>query len=164
VYYDIRGNSLNRKILRGIIAIIIFFVILFSPFIYNAISSNSMNYGDNLKLKIEKSLDETRNRLKEIGKKPECIKERKIMRNEHGTFLMHTRDEIVRDIKKADRKVGLSSCINCHRSKKSFCNECHNYMSVQSVNTKTGCFACHFYPNNDDEWIGWNKQMTARER
>ena len=155
---------MNSKLLKGVIAIIIFFLIIFSPFIYNAISSKPDSYGNKFNSKIELSLNNTRNILKKIGKKPECIKERKIMRKEHGNLLMHTRDKIVRDIKKADRKTGLSSCINCHRSKKMFCSECHNYMGVQAVNTKTGCFSCHFYPNNNSEWDDWKKQMAERER
>ncbi len=78
-----------------------------------------------------------------------CVRDTKIMRTDHMTFIMHQRDETMRKGIRT-KKDSLAECISCHVSKddegkfasygddEHFCSSCHNYAAV-----KIDCFDCH---------------------
>ncbi len=78
-----------------------------------------------------------------------CVKSTEYMRANHMDLLNEWRDEVVRDRDRVftaedGRKFNKSltdTCLACHKSKKKFCDECHNYMSV-----KPYCWDCHINP------------------
>ncbi len=78
-----------------------------------------------------------------------CIHPEDEMRRNHMNYILHERDETVREGIRGEAE-GLSACIDCHvepndkgeiagiDSKEHFCNACHQYASVQ-----IDCFQCH---------------------
>ncbi len=159
--------------IKGFFAVLLFFVILVSPFIYNA-------FTEEVKVDLEDP-DKSLGKYCIVG--PHKL-DMSIEANEdfiianHGDLLSHAgiipgraksvRDLAVRQGKRSEG--GLNGCIACHQNRATFCDECHSYVGVQSVNEQTGCFACHTYPTDkykDDkqvrfakkEWIKWNKEM-----
>lgn len=85
------------------------------------------------------------------------------IRAKHGDLLSHAgvipgkkasvRDQYVREMKREEK--GLGGCIECHQNRTKFCDQCHDYVGVYSVNEYTGCFACHYYPKNESEFKAW---------
>ena len=81
----------------------------------------------------------------------ECVKSTEYMRNSHMVMLNEWRDDIVRSGgPRHDKTEGSGidyirslqkGCMNCHTSKKKFCDECHNYAAV-----KPYCWDCHIQP------------------
>ena len=81
------------------------------------------------------------------GKK--CVEPSDTMRRNHMDYLMHQRDETVREGIRG-KKYSLQQCINCHattdpkvlaskeRSLTPFCSECHSFAAVT-----IDCFSCH---------------------
>ncbi|HEY9162958.1 MAG TPA: hypothetical protein VIN57_00005, partial [Magnetovibrio sp.] len=79
----------------------------------------------------------------------ECVEPVDSMRRNHMTFLMHQRDETLREGIRGN-KYSLNQCIECHavtspdvaggkvRTLKPFCSECHSYAAVS-----IDCFQCH---------------------
>ena len=79
----------------------------------------------------------------------QCVEPVDVMRRNHFDFLMHQRDETLREGIRG-KKYGLNECIDCHavtspdvaggklRTLKPFCKECHEYAAVS-----IDCFACH---------------------
>ena len=78
-----------------------------------------------------------------------CVEPVDVMRRNHMTFLMHQRDETLREGIRG-KKYSLNQCIDCHavtspdvaggkvRTLKPFCAECHAYAAVT-----IDCFQCH---------------------
>lgn len=80
----------------------------------------------------------------------ECVESTEYMRSSHMVLLNEWRDDIVRSggTRKGATPDGTEyvkslqkGCMNCHTSKKRFCDECHNYASVQPY-----CWDCHLQP------------------
>ena len=55
----------------------------------------------------------------------------------------------VRDYRTADGRTFTMSltnnCLDCHESKKNFCNTCHDYMGVSPY-----CWDCHIEPKENE--------------
>jgi len=119
------------KIIGGLI---IFGLLFLSPFIYNAGSS-------------AKAPDP---QLTEKAKEAKvCVAPTRYMRESHFTMLDEWRQTVVRDgeryYKAADGKLYYKSlqvtCMDCHSDKTKFCDQCHNYLSVNPY-----CWDCHIAP------------------
>lgn len=81
-----------------------------------------------------------------------CVKPVEDMRKNHMHYLLHQRDETLREGVREERFKGesLKECIECHNAPAAdgkvarvsepehFCNACHNYAAV-----KIDCFDCH---------------------
>ncbi len=99
-------------------------------------------------------------------------KDENYIRTYHGDILSHAglipgKESPVRDqvVRKGSRKTnGLNGCVQCHQTRTEFCDKCHKFIGVHSVNEHTGCFACHFYPKDKTEWSKWNKSMEAMKK
>lgn len=90
--------------------------------------------------------------LGQAKKQDKCVLDKYDMRAEHMSLLDQWRDSVVRD---GDRlytnkkgkefdmslSTGEQSCLGCHEDKSKFCNECHNYASVDPY-----CWDCHTDP------------------
>ena len=117
-----------------IVGLIIGIGLFLSPFIYNAGSS-------------AKAPDP---QLTEKAKEAKvCVASKEYMRSSHFTMLDEWRHTAVRDgeryYKAADGKVYYKSlqvtCMDCHSDKTKFCDQCHNYLSVNPF-----CWDCHIAP------------------
>ena len=80
----------------------------------------------------------------------ECVESTEFMRSSHMVMLNEWRDDIVRSggTRKGTTADGTEyvrslqkGCMNCHTSKKKFCDECHTYAAV-----KPYCWDCHIQP------------------
>lgn len=79
----------------------------------------------------------------------QCVEPVDVMRRNHFEFLMHQRDETLREGIRG-QKYSLNDCVDCHavaspdvadgklRTLKPFCKECHEYAAVT-----IDCFGCH---------------------
>ena len=88
------------------------------------------------------------------GKK-ECVESKAFMRGEHMQLLNQWRDSVVRDDYRGYKSTSngkrfnmslQNGCMQCHSSKKKFCDECHNYLAV-----KPFCWDCHIQPVEKEE-------------
>lgn len=155
------------RVIKGILALLVFLVFLTFPFIYNAAIPGEKG---SLKLEKAKVAEEKLKGKCLVGKKEWNMSnkdERRYVIANHGDILSHAgvipgKETPVRDmvVRQGNRKVnGLNGCISCHQNKSNFCAKCHAYVGVHSVNEHTGCFACHFYPKNDNEFKRWKEAM-----
>ena len=80
----------------------------------------------------------------------ECVEAVDYMRTSHMVLLDDWRDDVVRSggarVDKTDNGTEYlrslqRGCMNCHTSKKKFCDECHTYAAV-----KPYCWDCHIQP------------------
>ncbi len=80
----------------------------------------------------------------------ECVLPVDLMRDTHMQLLNEWRDLVLRtadrsfDVKIAGKeyqKSLMNTCMQCHTSKKKFCDQCHAYASV-----KPYCWDCHLAP------------------
>lgn len=78
-----------------------------------------------------------------------CIEPVEVMRRSHMTMLYDWRDSVVRTSDKARRtyvnsqgvafeKSLTRTCLGCHVSRRTFCDRCHERVSVT-----VSCFQCH---------------------
>jgi len=87
----------------------------------------------------------------ELPKKfKQCVLPDADMRAEHMQLLNRWRDKVLRtgdrsfDVKIGDtmyQKSLMNTCMQCHTSKKKFCDRCHTYASVTPY-----CWDCHVAP------------------
>jgi hypothetical protein len=79
-----------------------------------------------------------------------CVLPVEEMRTSHMTLLDDWRDSVVREgrrmvrVEGLDRPVEMSltrGCLDCHGSKKAFCDTCHDYADVRPY-----CWDCHVVP------------------
>ena len=78
-----------------------------------------------------------------------CVLSASEMRSDHMKLLNVWRDEVLRDGDRATIEIDgkqyqkslMLACMDCHTSKKKFCDECHVYASV-----KPYCWDCHIAP------------------
>ncbi len=68
-----------------------------------------------------------------------CLRDTAYMRFHHMDFLKELRDAGVRG--GARRDISFLSCIDCHDTRATFCDRCHD-----SVSLSPDCFGCHYYP------------------
>ena len=68
-----------------------------------------------------------------------CVKDTEYMRYHHWELLRGIREEIVRYGIRGE--VNLARCRDCHTSRETFCNRCHDAVSLTP-----DCFGCHYYP------------------
>lgn len=80
----------------------------------------------------------------------ECVLPADQMRAKHMQLLNQWRDKVLRtgdrsfDVKIAGKeyqKSLMNTCMQCHTSKKKFCDQCHTYASVSPY-----CWDCHLAP------------------
>lgn len=79
----------------------------------------------------------------------ECIEPKSIIRVHHKEILEDWRTSVVRNgirVYQASnqKKYTMSlnrTCMNCHKDKTKFCDQCHTYMGVTNK-----CWDCHLYP------------------
>jgi len=80
----------------------------------------------------------------------ECVLPQADMRAKHMQLLNRWRDKVLRtgdrsfDVKiggKMYQKSLMNTCMQCHTSKKKFCDRCHTYASA-----KPYCWDCHVAP------------------
>jgi hypothetical protein len=79
----------------------------------------------------------------------ECVKPVQFMRTSHMVLVNDWRDEVLRDGNRKKVTVAgveydkslMMGCLNCHKDKKKFCDECHTYTAVTPY-----CWDCHFPP------------------
>jgi hypothetical protein len=81
--------------------------------------------------------------------KKECIEPTRVIRVVHRDLLADWKESVVRkgmrtylsgDMKTYTMSL-TGTCMNCHKDKAEFCDQCHNYMGV-----KPRCWDCHVYP------------------
>lgn len=78
-----------------------------------------------------------------------CVRPVSEIRSEHMQLLNEWRDEVLRtgdresfDLEgKKYQKSLMLTCMQCHTSKKKFCDVCHDYVSVSPF-----CWDCHLAP------------------
>jgi hypothetical protein len=80
----------------------------------------------------------------------ECVLPAADMRTKHMQLLNAWRDEVLRTgdrsfnveiAGKEYQKSLMNTCMQCHTSKKKFCDQCHSYASVTPY-----CWDCHVAP------------------
>jgi hypothetical protein len=83
-----------------------------------------------------------------VGQK-ECVMPVEYMKENHMKLLVQWRDEVVREgdrtpvtVKGVKYEKSLSgTCFKCHVKKTTFCDRCHDYLSVSPP-----CWECHYTP------------------
>lgn len=112
-----------------IIGLIIFLILITFPIWYNAVSGNPASAPD----------------LKIITDAKQCVAPTDYMRTNHMDLLDEWRDIVVREkgryimLDGKQYEMSLSNtCLDCHSNKADFCDQCHNYMSVDPY-----CWDCH---------------------
>jgi hypothetical protein len=120
---------------KVIVGILIFLLLVCSPFIYNAMTSATPEVPEL--------------QLPPNGK-DYCVMDKEYMRAFHMDLLNTWRDEVVRDesrdfvIESTGETIKKSltlTCMDCHSNKAEFCDACHNYMAVTPY-----CWDCHVEP------------------
>ena len=83
------------------------------------------------------------------GKGEQCVEPTDVMRTSHFEFLLHQRDETVKNGVRT-KEHSLKNCVSCHANKDDqghyipvnaegqFCNVCH-----QATSVSIDCFQCH---------------------
>ncbi|MFH1896778.1 MAG: hypothetical protein ABH886_00815 [Candidatus Desantisbacteria bacterium] len=116
--------------LIAIFVVLIFGVVLSSPFVVNAIRGGN------------KGVPKLDLVLPSSGK---CIKDKEYMRTSHMDLLKKARVKAVRDGVRI-KDYSLKNCQTCHQKRDEFCDRCHNFVGV-----KPECFECHYYPTGKEE-------------
>ena len=109
-------------------SLVVFAVVLFSPFLVNAVTGH---LGAKVDAPNPKAAHGTA-----------CILPTEEMRQVHMKMFMHTRDDTVRRGIHVQQK-SLKHCQTCHPTRADFCDKCHNFAGV-----KPECWNCHFYPEH----------------
>jgi len=124
----------KSKIVTGLV---IFVLIAISPFLYSmgkATSAPDPKLSDKAK----------------AAKK--CVESKEYMKAEHMQLLDFWRNSVVREENRIytssngnqynmSLSSGEDSCLGCHTDKAEFCDQCHNYASVNPY-----CWDCHIDP------------------
>ncbi len=127
----------GKKIIPGLVL----FLGLFTFPLWHNLASGKMDYVPKLKLPTDKD-------------KKECVEPKDVIRVRHKTLLEDWRNSVVRNAGKTyvasnKKKYTMSlnrTCMNCHRDKAEFCDQCHNYAGVTNK-----CWDCHVYPKQLEE-------------
>jgi hypothetical protein len=118
---------------RAVVALLIFAVVLLSPFIVSAAS------GDWGNAPTKPDLDPGIR----AGAGTRCIRDVDYMRVNHMVLLKDERAQAVRHGERTD-KDSIKKCFTCHEYEK-FCEKCHDYNSVEPgcFGGSTGTGGCH---------------------
>jgi len=89
--------------------------------------------------------------LEKPSKGEACVMDVEYMRASHMDLLNDWRDRVVRDGERVftspdGSKYNMSltlTCLDCHDKKAGFCDQCHDYMSVDPY-----CWDCHVIPED----------------
>jgi len=122
------------KIVTGLV---IFVLIVISPFLYNMGKATSA---------VDPKLSD---KAKAAGK---CVESKEYMKAKHMQLLDYWRNSVVREGNRIytsrngnhyniSLSSGEDSCLGCHADKAEFCDQCHNYASVNPY-----CWDCHIDP------------------
>lgn len=112
---------------NGAAAVTVFLFILAFPLFYNLVSVGVFGASSAAPEIVE-------------PEKGECVRGEEWMRHNHMLFLLHERDEVVREgVRTADH--GIQGCRRCHSERDKFCDRCHGYVGVEPE-----CWNCHNYP------------------
>ncbi len=123
----------DKKII--ITGLVIFIIILFSPFLYNIfINAGKAQPAPELVL------------TEKAKAAKECVRSTEYMKAEHMKVLDLWRHSVVRNAERIyvnskgqEFTMSLSNtCLDCHSNKAEFCDRCHNYASVRPY-----CWDCH---------------------
>jgi len=87
------------------------------------------------------------------GDAESCVEATAYMRSSHMDLLFDWRESVVRDgirvyVASDGNEYDMSltgTCMSCHTSKASFCDQCHNYMGQ-----KPACWDCHVPPEENE--------------
>jgi len=118
----------SSKVISGIV---VFVLLIASPFLYNATSGNP-SYVPELKIETEAT---------------QCVESKEYMRAKHMDMLDDWRNEVVRgesriykasDEKEYEKSL-TNTCMSCHVSRTEFCVKCHDYAAVK----QPACWNCH---------------------
>jgi hypothetical protein len=118
----------SSKVITGIV---IFVLLIASPFLYNATFGNP-SYVPEIKFETEAT---------------KCIESKEYMRANHMDMLDDWRNEVVRgesriykasDGKEYEKSL-TNTCMSCHISRTEFCVKCHDYAAVK----QPACWNCH---------------------
>jgi hypothetical protein len=118
---------------KVIIGLIIFLALITFPVWYNVASGKATYVPE----------------LEKPAKGERCVADTEYMRASHMDLLNRWRDDVVRRGERVyvdayGKKYNMSlshTCLDCHSSKKNFCDRCHNYMAVVPY-----CWDCHIIP------------------
>jgi hypothetical protein len=120
----------GKKIIPGLV---IFLALVTAPLWYNA-ASGKMSYVPKPEIPVDKK---------------ECVESKTFIRVNHKNLLDDWKTSVVRNgarIYQASNKKTYNmsltrTCMNCHKDKTKFCDQCHTYMGVTNK-----CWDCHIYP------------------
>ena len=121
---------------KVIVGIIVFVVLLTSPFWLNAFSK----FKPMPELELPKA-------------EKQCVEPKEWMKANHMQLLDEWRHEAVRLDERTyvSREYGKEypksltlTCLDCHDKKKNFCDRCHTY-----ANVKPYCWSCHVVPEDN---------------
>jgi hypothetical protein len=120
----------GKMIIPGLV---IFLALVTAPLWYNA-ASGKMSYAPKPEIPADKK---------------ECVEPKAFIRINHKNLLEDWKTSVVRNgarIYHASNKKTYNmsltrTCMNCHKDKTKFCDQCHTYMGVTNK-----CWDCHIYP------------------
>lgn len=113
---------------RAIAAVLLFFIILASPFLVAAAKGEMFRGVD-------------KPELEQPAAEPECVEGTDYMRMNHMKILKDEREAAVRDgVRNEDHS--LRNCFKCHDNKEEFCDKCHEYSGV-SPSCFDNAAGCH---------------------
>ena len=124
----------SKKIISGLL---IFAALFTSPFWYDSFNG--------------KALERPNPVLPTKENQKECVASLEFMRRDHMELLNQWRTEVVRDgmtfyTSASGREYEMrftQTCLGCHPNTSQFCDQCHNYVSVNPY-----CWDCHNKPPN----------------
>jgi hypothetical protein len=122
-------NTQKLKNNKGIIIIILFLIVILAPLGYSTVSYIMAQETEGVIPFLERP----------DKKHKKCVRPVEYMRYHHWELLRGIREEIVRYGIRGE--IGLSKCRQCHTNRTTFCDKCHNAVSL-----KPDCFGCHYYP------------------
>jgi hypothetical protein len=120
----------GKKIIPGLV---VFLGLVTAPVWYNA-ARGKMSYVPKPEIPADKK---------------ECVESKTFIRVNHKNLLDDWKTSVVRNgarIYQASNKKTYNmsltrTCMNCHKDKTKFCDQCHTYMGVTNK-----CWDCHIYP------------------
>lgn len=84
------------------------------------------------------------------AKYEKCVRDTEYMRFHHMELLRQIREEVIREGRRGP--IGLSTCRECHTNRSTFCNRCH-----EAVSLNVDCFGCHYYPESASEVVAMRR-------
>lgn len=122
---------------RAIAAVLVFLIILASPFLVAAAKGEMFRGVD--KPELDPAIEGPCVEKNEENVTDEAAREK--MRANHMKILMDEREAAVRDgVRNKDHS--LRNCFKCHDNKEEFCDKCHEYSGV-SPNCFDNAAGCH---------------------